>query len=84
VPKKKSLMVLTTIANGFTLVPCLAYSSTLKMVATYSAATLATFNGLNSIISQKTDLLMTTAVRTLNFTWFNNTLYDFKECPKAI
>jgi hypothetical protein len=55
------------------LVSCLAYSSTLKMEATCSSEMLADFNGLYGVMSQKTDLYVTNAVRTSDLTKLHKT-----------
>jgi hypothetical protein len=46
----------------FILISYLAYSSTVKMEATWSPKRRLTFDGLHSVISQKTELFITTAV----------------------
>jgi hypothetical protein len=43
-------------------IACLAYSSTLKMEATYSSETALAFNGLHSVISQKIEVFEVTVV----------------------
>jgi hypothetical protein len=54
------------LATCFTLASGLAYSSTLKMEATYSSETSIDFQDVHGVISQKIDLFLTTAVRTSN------------------
>jgi hemin uptake protein HemP len=60
--------MLALLATCFMLVSCLAYSSALKMEATWSSKMLLDFNRLHSGILQKVELTITTAVRTSNAT----------------
>jgi hypothetical protein len=52
--------------QSFMLVSCLAYSLTLEMGATCSSKTSVDFSRLHGIISQKTELFITTTVWTSN------------------
>jgi hypothetical protein len=49
------------LATCFMLVPCFAYSSTLKMEANIRPKHRLTFKGLHRVISQQIELLMTIA-----------------------
>jgi hypothetical protein len=50
----------------FTLVTCLASSSTLKVEATYSSGTSVDFSGLHSDVPQKIELFIPTGMRSSN------------------
>jgi hypothetical protein len=47
-----------TVTTYFMLVSCLAYSSTLKMEATYSSEISVAFSRVHGVISQKIELFM--------------------------
>jgi hypothetical protein len=51
---------------AFKLVSFLAYSPNLKMETMYSAETFVDFQRINGVISQKIELIITTALRTSN------------------
>jgi hypothetical protein len=61
------------LATCFILVSCLAYSSTLKTEATCSSEKPVDFNGLYGVMSQKTDLILTNAVKTSDPTKLHTT-----------
>jgi hypothetical protein len=70
-------------SSTFPLVPCSAYSSTLKMEAICSPKRRLTFNGQHGVISQKIVLFITTAVKTSNL-YILLILIDVTERRKTI
>jgi hypothetical protein len=64
--------------TAFTLVSCLAYSFMLKMEVTCSSTHWLSFNRIHGIMSQKTELFITTTVRTSNPTYVVDLICDDK------
>jgi hypothetical protein len=67
--QKISVKLITSKAVSFMLVSCLAYSLTLNVEATCPPKRWLIFGGPHGVISQKTELFITTAVRTSNPTF---------------
>jgi hypothetical protein len=65
---------------AFTLVSCLAYSSSLKMNATCPPKRRLTFDELHGVIFQKIKLFITTAVRISNPKQYIFFPFPFKDC----
>jgi hypothetical protein len=63
----KHVARIALLATCFMLVSCLGYSSTLKVEETCSSGMSVIFNRIQGVISQKTELFIFTAVKTLKF-----------------